>query len=185
MEEMQERKFNRLLRVLFTPPEKIEMSEQIANAIRNLKKAQDDLASVAAQYKSEMKKFEAEIASLAEKVNSGWEMRSIVCREIRDYNNGSVYVFRDDTEELIEERAMTVGERQQALPFKEGAVVDAGMPVSDSEHPTVAEAQADTQSEEGLTVPLTESVTIGHDELKDLPEDTNIFYVGKKESQDT
>jgi len=165
MEEMQERKFNRLMKVSFSPAEKIEMSEQIANAIRNLKKAQDDLASVAAQYKSEMKRFEAEITSLAEKVNSGWEMRSVECREIRDYNTGSIYIFRDDTEEVIEERAMTAAERQPELPFKEK---------EPEPRPTVAEGQADAQSE-ASEKPLT-----------DLPEDTNPFYLGaeKKEGQD-
>lgn len=95
------------------------MADEIANAIRNLNKAQDDLASVSAQYKSEQKKFEAEIASLAEKLNSGWEMRNVGCREVRDFNTGSVYVFREDTEELIEERAMSAEERQAELPFRE------------------------------------------------------------------
>lgn len=172
MEEMEERKFNRLLKVLFTPPEKIEMSEQIAAAIRNLHKAQDDLATVKAQFQSKIKEHEAEITSLSERINSGWEMRSIGCREIRDYKNGSVYVFRDDTEEIIEERAMTAEERQPTLPFKEkeGELVDA-------DFPTPASAQADAQSEAGERMAALEKP------LADLPEDTNRFYVGNEKGK--
>ena len=165
MEEIEKRTFNRLLKVLFTPTEKIEISEQIANAIRNLKKAQDDLASVAAQFKSEIKRHEAEITSLAEKVNSGWEMRSVVCREIKDYNTGSVYVFRDDTEELIEERAMTAEERQKPLPFKE----------------TESPATDETASLPGLPETVSEGGLPSDPKAPlDLPEDNNPFYLGKK-----
>jgi hypothetical protein len=167
MEEIEERKFNRLLKVSFSPPEKIEMSEQIANAIRNLKKAQDDLASVAAQFKSEIKKFEGEIASLAEKVNSGWEMRNIPCREVKDFSVGAVLVFRDDTQELIEERAMTAEERQPELPLKEK---EPEPPATDLGEDRAVPGQPDLSSQP--EAPL------------DLPEDTNPFYVGKKEGSD-
>ena len=110
MADIEERKFSRLLKVLFSPPEKIEMSEQIASAIRDLKKASDDLGTVKAQFQSKIKEHEAQIASLCERINSGWEMRSIPCREVRDYSIGAVVVFRDDTQEMIEERAMTAEE---------------------------------------------------------------------------
>jgi len=161
MEEMQERKFNRLLKVLFTPPEKIEMSEQIASAIRDLKKSQDDLATVKAQFQSKIKEHEAEIANLCERINSGWEMRSIGCREVKDYTNFSVYVFRDDTEEMIEERPMTANERQPELPFKE------------MESPA-------TDLSEGVGVPGQPEVPSLPEAPLDLPEDGNPFYVGKK-----
>lgn len=166
MEEMQERKFNRLLKVLFTPPEKIEMSEQIASAIRDLKKSQDDLATVKAQFQSKIKEHEAEIANLCERINSGWEMRSVECREVRDYNTGSVYVFRDDTEEVIEERAMTAGERQPELPFKEPEPEPPATNLG-GEKPVPGQPDETPQPEAPLG----------------LPEDTNPFYlgVGKKE----
>lgn len=167
MEEMQERKFNRLLKVLFTPPEKIEMSEQIASAIRDLKKSQDDLATVKAQFQSKIKEHEAEIANLCERINSGWEMRSIGCREVKDYTNFSVYVFRDDTEEMIEERAMTAGERQPELPFKEPE----------------PEPPATNLGEDGA-VPSQPDLSSQPEAPLNLPEDTNPFYVGKKEGQD-
>jgi len=149
MEAMEERKFNRLLKVSFTPPEKIEMSEQIASAIRNLKKVQDDLATVKAQFQSKIKEHEAEIASLSERINSGWEMRNVGCREVRDFNTGSVYVFRDDTEELIEERAMTAEERQPELPFKETEVeTPAELPAPAEAPVEVAETALPTEKEE-------------------------------------
>ena len=168
MEDIEERRFNRMLKTAFTESEKVEMVEEAGSAYRDLKKAKDDLDTVKSQFQSKIKEHEAEIASLFERINTGWEMRSVPCREVKDFSTGSIVVFRDDTQEAIEERAMTAEERQPALPFKENQAVDAGFP-------TPAEAQADAQSAAGEAMAALEKP------LEDLPEDDNPFYVGKKE----
>lgn len=147
MEEIEERRFNRILKVAFTEAEKVDMVGAAGSAYRDLKKAQDDLATVKAQFQSKIKEHEAEISSLFERINTGWEMQSVACREVKDFATGSVIVFRDDTEEMIEERAMTAEERQPALPFKEKEP-EAGVLV-DADFFTPATAQADAQSEAG------------------------------------
>jgi len=173
MEEIEERKFNRMLKVAFTETEKVDMVEAAGSAYRDLKKAQDDLATVKAQFQSKIKEHEAEISSLFERINTGWEMRSVPCREVKDFVTGSVVVFRDDTQELIEERAMTGEERQPALPFKEEA--------ADHEMPPSEEIALDGVFKEGLTKVM-EAIEPPAKALDDLPEDTNPFYMGKKDA---
>lgn len=112
---IEEKNFTKLLRVNFTSKEKLDTGEQMANAVRNIKQAQDDLASVQSQFKSDIKKYEAELSGLAEKLNSGWEMRSVTCVQIKDFNVKSVQIKRLDTLEVIEERAMDADELQMGL----------------------------------------------------------------------
>lgn len=177
MEEMEERRFKKMLETTFTDEEKVQMSKQIGIALRSLKKAQDDLATVKAQFTSKIKEHEAEVNTLMEKINSGWEMRSVSCREVKDYNTGSVFIFRDDTHEMIEERAMTGEERQPPLPLlgqdKEETTTDhpaAGDGASPGE--TVFNATEEPAKEE--------AAILGADKpLNELPDDANPFYVGK------
>lgn len=109
----------RILKTDFTEKEKLIIACQMANCVRDLKRLSDDLSSVSSQYKTDIKKQEAEMASLAEKLNTGWEMRRTECVEEKNFDNGSVLVFRKDSCATVEERAMTGEERQMAL-FKEG-----------------------------------------------------------------
>ena len=112
---MEEKMITRILRVGFDGKETVQLAEQMANAYRNLNRTQDELASVTAQYKSKIKQIEAGIATVAEKLNTKWEMRSIECVERWDYITGNIEIFRNDTGEKIDERAMTGEERQQNL----------------------------------------------------------------------
>jgi hypothetical protein len=113
--EIQETKTVKILKVMFSEKEKVDMAGQIANSIRNLNRVEDELASISAEYRSEIKKYQIEIKTTAQKLNTGWEMRSIPCIEKKDYDNGSIQIFRNDTQEMIEERAMTAEERQMTF----------------------------------------------------------------------
>ena len=128
--DIQETKIVKILKVMFTEKEKVDMAGQIANSIRNLNRVEDELASLSAEYRSEIKKYQMEIRATAQKLNTGWEMRSTPCIEIRNYENGSIKTFRDDSQEMIEERAMTAEERQMTffdkLPDPEREVEQGG-----------------------------------------------------------
>ena len=113
---IEEKNLTKLLRVNFTAKEKLDIGDQMANAIRNIKQAEDDLASVSSQYKSEIKKYNAELTGLAEKLNSGWEMRNVTCLLIQDFNLKSYVIKRLDTTEIVEERALSADELQMGLP---------------------------------------------------------------------
>lgn len=134
------KRMSRILKVMFTDKERLAMGDQMANAVRNIKQVKDELDAIKAQYGSKSKALEAEIANVSERLNSGWEMKSVECEEQRDFRVGSVLIVRVDTREIIEERAMTFEERQGELPFKEK---------EPEPGPTVAEAQGEAQSEAG------------------------------------
>jgi hypothetical protein len=118
MQEPEKKTFYRSLKVVFVDKEKIQMAEQIAGDYRKLRAVEDELDSIKKRYASEIKCLEAGITSTVEKLNSGWDMRKVECEEIRDYDNGSVCVWRRDTAEIVEERAMTAEERQGELPLE-------------------------------------------------------------------
>lgn len=114
------RQVTRLLKVLFTEKEKIELGEQIAGTIRDLKAKRDDLDSIKSRYGSDIKALEAQLSSLAERLNSGWETRLVNCDQIKDYRTGTFIIRRMDTGEHVEERALTTDELQMGLFEKQG-----------------------------------------------------------------
>jgi hypothetical protein len=114
-EMVQTEDLERSLKVNFTEKERFQLGSQLGEALRRLKSTQNDLAAVSAQYKSDIKQIDAEIGSLAERLNSGWEMRKVKCVRIKDYNVGMIQIKRLDTLEIVEERAMDAEERQMGL----------------------------------------------------------------------
>ncbi len=206
-EDIEIREFTRILKVMFPVKERLGIGDQMANAIRNIKQAQDELKSVKAQYDSKIKQFEAEVANLSERLNSGWEMRSVECAEIKDFRMGNVFVRRTDTGDYIEERAMTFQERQGTLPLKEkepetgptegeersmaapdmmGVPYMMGVPELPTEGLPPEEKEAEALATDGIP---TGSKTIGEPEAGvegegagPLSSDINAFYVGEGES---
>ena len=79
---MEKRKTTRVLKYVFTSTERLDMGDHLANSFRNLQSTQDKLSAVQAQYKSAMKRIQGEITGIVQKVNSGWEMRPIECKEV-------------------------------------------------------------------------------------------------------
>ncbi len=125
MGEMIERKdVWRSLKTHFTDKERLAMAEQFASCHRERVRLEEELGSIKKQYASDIGKQEAEISSLAERLNTGWEMRRVECEEIKNFNNGSVRIYRKDGFDptkgfFVEERPMSSEERQQKLPFGE------------------------------------------------------------------
>ncbi len=149
MEEMIERKdVFRNLKCNFTQEERLKIGDQMANAIRERTRLESEFASIKKQYSSDIAKQEAEVTSLAERLNTGWEMRRVECLEVKDFNNGTVRVYRkdlgifDENQLFIEERPMTAEERQMNLPLEgkeKEALADQGSHDLIPEDPRVVE----------------------------------------------
>lgn len=93
-DDIEERKTTRVLKYVFTSTERLDMGDHLANSFRNLQSTQDELSMVQAQYKSAMKRLQGRIANIADKVRTGWEMRSIECKEVLNYRTGNAELFR-------------------------------------------------------------------------------------------
>lgn len=108
----------RYLKYTFTEEEKKLMGADLAQKFATHTEAEGRLKSVSTQIKSEISTIDGQMASLSEKIRSGYEYQNIECDVTMDYERGRVIVTRLDTGEIVEDRAMSADERQKSL-FKE------------------------------------------------------------------
>jgi hypothetical protein len=77
--------------------------------------------AVVADYTGRIKLLESRVAACAVMVDSEEEYRDVLCREELDERTLTVRVVREDTEEIVSQRTMTVQERQTAFPLEASA----------------------------------------------------------------
>ena len=112
---MSEETLRRYVRHYLTDEERLEISNKMSEAIIEKTNLEADLKTVHSQFKSRIQETMGQIGTLAQKLNSGWEMREIQCRVIKDYNEGVVRFESIETDEIVDERAMSLDERQMKL----------------------------------------------------------------------
>lgn len=109
--------FAKEVRYRFSKDELQDMAQEMAEAVSRLDNLEEELQEVRAGFKEKMAKAQKTIKQAAAKIRSGWELRTIECRLEKEFANNTVRIYRQDTGELVEERAMTAQERQQELFF--------------------------------------------------------------------
>ena len=67
------------------------------------------------QFKSKIDQTQAEINSVASKLRSGYEMRSIECEIIPDYDNKVFCYYRTDNSELARKKTMAQDDLQKKI----------------------------------------------------------------------
>ena len=93
--------------------EKLDFGEKMADAelsIAALKKEMEPL-------KAAVKDHAAERARLAECIDSGTEERQVNCKWIETIEENVTRLIRQDTGDVVEERALSAEEREQSLDF--------------------------------------------------------------------
>ncbi len=121
------KEMKRLLRVELTEKEKLELGKNIADRLQAAAELQSNLDTVRKEIQADIQAAEAECASAAAKLRSGYETRPVPCQMTTDYDIGSVTVTREDTNEVIERRELRDDERQTEMPLEseaEGKSVD-------------------------------------------------------------
>jgi hypothetical protein len=103
------------LKYHYTPEEKTEIAERLAQKTQALARVEDDKKSAAAQFKSQAESIQKDINLCAVQYQSGYEMRDIECRVVMDYEAGLVRHYRTDNGDLAQERKLTQSERQMRL----------------------------------------------------------------------
>lgn len=96
----------------FTDDERLEISSEMANASHDLAAAEDDLKQVKSQFKARTDGYEATIRSCSENIRSGYEMRSLPCKQVFDVKKGVTEVVRDDTGDVVFSRGLSESEVQ-------------------------------------------------------------------------
>ena len=104
------------IRYNFTENEIRDLGKRLARASSNAEAAEVKKKEVDAQLKADIERHYAEASGLAERVNSGYEMRDTPCEHVYDFDAGLVQCFTKETADMVWERAMRPDERQMALP---------------------------------------------------------------------
>lgn len=107
---------NELVRYNFHQGELVELSREQARYFNDRKRAEDEFASVKADHKTTITKLEADINRCAQRVTSGYEMRTIRCLLLKFRpDNDSVLIVRTDNGRVLKRRKLNADERQPLL----------------------------------------------------------------------
>jgi uncharacterized FlaG/YvyC family protein len=99
----------------FSGEELADKTEEIARKLEERERKEEAKKEITAQYKAEIDTLKNEISLLGTHLRNRYEFRQIRCEVQRDFEKGTVKVYRTDTGELVRERAMSVSERQTEL----------------------------------------------------------------------
>lgn len=114
----------RILRVNYTDPERLELGKQLAEVHNNLSQTNSDFDRVKAEFKSKISAHEAQIIDLSNKVSTGYRMVPVKCLwEMDKPKRGMKRLLRLDIEEakdaVVEVTDMTDADKQADLPLAE------------------------------------------------------------------
>lgn len=106
-----------MCKYVFTPEEKAELAEELAQGVSELREKEDDKKAIMADLTSQIKTLEASTNSIAGKLNSGFEMRSLECEVVRDYPKHEILYVRVDTGECVRVKKMSQEDMEMELPL--------------------------------------------------------------------
>lgn len=113
-----------LLKHTFTPEEKAQMSEELVGALAVQTGVADELATIKSQYKTKEAEASARVNMLANKLRTGYEVRTIRIEKHLDIDKGAVTIFRVDTGEVVSVRELYDSERQLVLEVGRESATD-------------------------------------------------------------
>ena len=108
-------KTERELPVKLTDEELLKFKDAILGLLTDADKLRAEAQNTAATYRAQIKVIESEMNDLRYSVRTGKQPRMVVCREVPNWNKGTVEIFRTDTEERVEDRQMLPNERQKQI----------------------------------------------------------------------
>ena len=113
------RKLTRVLRCKLTKDETIVAANEMADAQSTIGQLEDELNKAKSEYKGKIAGQEAIRSTKSQIISTGFEHRGVECTETMDWENGRVVVQRDDTGEIVDDRAMSESEKQMGLDLEE------------------------------------------------------------------
>ena len=106
---------NEYVKVIFTETEKREIAQEMAQKVSELQQAEDDKKAIMSDYKSRIDGLQANVNSAATKLNNGYEMRSIKCEIVPNWDNKKWEFWRTDTQEFLRDKPMSSDDLQMKL----------------------------------------------------------------------
>ena len=115
----QENTVTRTLRVVLSDAELLEAGKAMADAQERLSHLEGELDDYKKQSKSDMTMAETQRAREGDKLSTGHEQRPVECTEVLNFKTGRVVVTRNDTRDIVDDRAMLETEKQLGLSIME------------------------------------------------------------------
>jgi hypothetical protein len=86
---------------------------------REIDKAKNEKATAMVEHNKAIKDMNAERKALLDTIETGVEEKEIECKEVKDFRRGVMITTRTDTNEEIDERPLTVDERQEVMGYSD------------------------------------------------------------------
>lgn len=100
----------RHLPVVLTPERKASLGEELAEHTFQLERLEGLKKEIAENHTKAIKNQKREVSKLAELMHNGLEMKPVICLQEMDLEHNKLIVRRQDTKEIVEERALTPDE---------------------------------------------------------------------------
>lgn len=100
---------------VFTEDEKKEIATDMAQKVTELKEHEDSKKAVMSDFNSKIDAAKAHINSSATKLNNGYEMKTVKCEVVRDYELKIIKYIRTDNGEVGKEKPMSSDDMQMKL----------------------------------------------------------------------
>lgn len=116
MENKQTKEF---LQYQFTHDEVHQKGLELARLSSEAEAIENERKSVASEFKAKLDSISAQMHTLGQHINNGYEHRYIECTvKFHDPNTGVKSTYRNDTGELVKKETMTGAEMQQEIEFE-------------------------------------------------------------------
>lgn len=112
--------YEELVECELTDEDKAAKRERLEAVDREIIRLEEEKKAAAKVFTNQIKPLQAERESILEALDSGTEKRNVECYEHVDERLGKIEVRRVDTDAVVEERAMTAGERDDAAARRQG-----------------------------------------------------------------
>ena len=113
---VEKRKEVRSLQCTLTPEELMTCARQMADAENEIQHLNAEKENFVAQFKSKLSQAEGVVSGKASMIRCGYEFRNVDCEQVKDFDKGTVTVFRLDAgRAVVESRSMTEDEKQMGL----------------------------------------------------------------------
>lgn len=129
------KKITRVLPVELTDKEIQERGEDLADLEQQLQGAREESAADAARWRERKKALAISITKASGVINARQEDREVSCELRPDYRRNVMETVRLDTDEMVEERALSFDERQQELGLGGKAKKEEPEAEDDGDHP--------------------------------------------------
>ena len=98
-----------------TDEERLKVGHDMAEALEESERLEAQKKAYDADLKGQISRLQERAATLAKALRKGKREGNVQVTIVKNWHNGSITVTREDTGEVIEDRAMTFEERQRTL----------------------------------------------------------------------